>query len=108
MTLTITNGMKGKRIETVGKYCIKDLSAMHQESAFAVIDKMFNDFYEWKKKNAAKKYRVASYDRQLFSDKDHKIVIDFGDHSVFGLIKTNKKEWELLEKYMCKPVNLEV
>ena len=102
MTFTITKGMAGKRVETLGKYSAKDVEDNE-------IDKMFADFYAWKKQvSESKKYRVSSYDRQLFNDKEHKIVIDFGDYSHFGLIKARKKEWEVLENHMCKPVDLEV
>ena len=102
MTLTITKGMDGKRISTIGKYAVNDMEDNE-------IDKMFADFHEWKKNmSESKKYRVSSYDRQLFDDKNRKIIIDFGDYSYFGLIKANKKEWKALENYMCKPVDLEV
>ena len=102
MTLTITKGMTGKRVESLGKYSVKD--AEDNE-----IDKMFADFYDWKKKaNESKKYRTSSYDRQLINSEKHTIVIDFGDYSYFGLIRANKKEWKVLENYKCKPVDLEV
>lgn len=97
MTFTITKGMAGKRVETLGKYSDKE------------VDKMFADFYKWKQSIASKKkYRIASYDRQLFNDKERKIVIDFGDYSYFGLIRASKKEWTAIEDHMNKPVDLEV
>ena len=102
MTFTITKGMAGKRVETLGKY----LANNDEDNE---IDKMFADFYEWKRNvSKIKKYRVSSYDRQIFNDKEHKIIIDFGDYSYFGLIKANKKEWAVLENHWCKPVDLEV
>ena len=39
MTLTITKGMDGKRVETIGKYTSKQ------------IEKMDKDFAKWKKSN---------------------------------------------------------
>lgn len=96
MTFTITKGMAGKRVETLGKYTVKD------------IDKMFVDFFNWKKNANPKKYYVASYERQLINDKEHHIVIDFGDYSYFGLIRANKNEWTALVNHKFKPVDLEV
>lgn len=97
MTFTITKGMAGKRVETLGKYTSDE------------IDKMYADFFNWKKNADSKKYYVASYERHLFNDKDHRIIIDFGDYSYFGLIKTNKKEWPLLMAHKKKRlVDLEV
>ena len=85
MTFTITKGMAGKRVETLGKYIVKNDKDNE-------IDKMFSDFYAQKKHvSESKKYKVSSYDRQLFNDKEHKIIIDFGDYSYFGLIKTSQK-----------------
>ena len=81
MTFTITKGMDGKRVETLGKY---DVSS---------IDKMFADFYDWKQKNKkSKKYYIASYERHIMNDSKHKIIIDFGDYTYFALIKASKKE----------------
>ena len=97
MTLTITKGMDGKRVETIGKYTAKQ------------IDKMNKDFEKWKKSEATqKKYRVQWYDRVIINQKKRKLVIDFGDYSYFGLVRANKVEWEALETYNNKPVDLEV
>ena len=96
MTFTITKGMDGKRVKTIGKYSIDE------------IDKMFKDFINWKMNADSKKYYVASYERHLINDKEHKIIIDFGDYSYFGLIKASKKEWPTLISYRSKPVDLEI
>lgn len=94
ITFTITKGIDGKRIETIGKYLADDDG----------IDKMFYDYNAWKKNAAStKKYAIASYERQIIDDKNHKIMIDFGDYSYFGLIKTSKKEWQTLKEYEVKP-----
>lgn len=97
MTLIITKGMDGKRVETIGKYTAKQ------------IDKMNKDFEKWKKSEAAqKKYRVQWYDRVIINQKKRKLVIDFGDYSYFGLVRASKAEWEALEAHKNKPVDLEV
>ena len=96
MTFTITKGMAGKRVEILGKYTDKE------------IDKMFADFFNWKKNADKDKYYVASYERHLINNEKHQIIIDFGDYSYFGLIKTNNKEWPKLIAHKCKPVDLEV
>lgn len=95
MTFIITKGMAGRKVELIGKYSCDE------------IDKMHIDFIEWKKNNHSK-YRIASYERQLIDDNNHKIIIDFGDYSYFGLIKANKKEWQALQEYQLHPTNLEV
>lgn len=97
MTFTITKGMAGRKVESIGKYTSDS------------IDKMFADFFEWKQKNKdSKKYYIASYERHIMKNEDHQIIIDFGDYSYFGLIKANKKEWKALMEHKCKPVSLEV
>lgn len=97
MTLTITKGMDGKRVETIGKYTANQ------------IDKMDNDFAKWKKsKKAQDKYRIQWYDRVLYKPNDRKLVIDFGDYSYFGLVRANKAEWKAIEEHKSKPVSLEV
>ena len=97
MTLTITKGMNGRRVETIGKYTDKQ------------IDKMNADFAKWKKsKKTQDKYRIQWYDRILINDNEKKLIIDFGDYSYFGLIKANKTEWRALQDHRNKPVKLEV
>lgn len=97
MTLTITKGMNGRRVETIGKYSSNE------------IDKMNADFTKWKKaEKTQKKYRVQWYDRVLVKPNDRKLIIDFGDYSYFGLVKANKAEWKALEEHTNKPVDLEV
>lgn len=97
MTLTITKGMNGKRVETIGKYTAKQ------------IDKMNADFTKWKKaKKTQQKYRVQWYDRVLVKPNDRKLIIDFGDYSYFGLVRASKAEWKALEEHTSKPVDLEV
>jgi len=97
MTLTITKGMDGKRVETIGKYTAKQ------------IDKMDKDFAKWKKsKKAQEKYRIQWYDRVLVFTKKRKLVIDFGDYTYFGLVRANKEEWKALDEHKSKPVSLEV
>lgn len=96
MTLTITKGMAGKRIETIGKYTSDE------------IDQMFVDFFNWKKNASHEKYHISSYERHLFNDNEHKVIIDFGDYLFFALIKTNAKEWKVLMSHRTKPIDLEV
>lgn len=99
MTLNITKGMGGRKVEAIGTYAANE------------IDKMEKDFAKWKKSKAAqKKYCIQWYDRVLFNGKKRQLVIDFGDYSYFGLLKANKKEWEALmaNKNAQKPVKLEV
>ena len=98
MTFTITEGMDGKKVETIGKYSSNE------------IDKMNSDFEKWKNsKKTKKKYRVQWYDRILIRPNDRKMIIDFGDYSYFGLIKANKSDWKALEEYKSKQyVELEV
>ena len=96
MTFTITKGMVGRRIETLGKYSSEE------------IDKMFKDFFNWKMNADPKKYYVALYERHIIDDKKHQIIIDFGDYSYFGLIKASKKEWPVLTSYRSKPIDLEI
>ena len=96
MIFTITKGMDGKRVKTIGKYSIEE------------IDKMFEDFSSWKRNADPKKYYVSSYERHLINSNEHKIVIDFGDYTYFGLIKASKKEWPAIENHRNKPVDLEV
>ena len=97
MTLTITKGMGGRKVELIGKYTSKEVS------------KMENDFAKWKKsKDAQKKYRIQWYDRVLFFNEKRQLVIDFGDYAYFGLVRANKKEWKALEENKSKPISLEV
>ena len=99
MTLTITKGMDGRKVESIGEYSIDQ------------IDKMNADFYHWKeneKKKTDNRYRINYYDRVIFNEKKHRLVIDFGDYSYFGLVKANKKEWEAIKSHESKPVDLEV
>ena len=92
MTLTITKGMDGKRISTIGKYAVNDMEDNE-------IDKMFADFHEWKKNmSESKKYRVSSYDRQLFDDKNRKIIIDI--QKLINIIKTEQTQNQ--RKYYVK------
>lgn len=97
MTLTITKGMDGKRVETIGKYTAEQ------------IEKMDKDFAAWKKsKKAQEKYRIQWYDRVLFKPDVRKLIIDFGDYSYFGLVRANKAEWKALNENKNKPINLDV
>ena len=97
MTLTITKGMDGKRVETIGKYTSKQ------------IDKMDKDFAKWKKsKKTQEKYRIQWYDRVIVKPNDRKLIIDFGDYSYFGLVRANKAEWKALDEHNSKPVSLDV
>ena len=97
MTLTITKGINGRKVEEIGKYSSNE------------IDKMDKDFAKWKNSDAAKeKYRIQWYDRVLFFKEKHRLVIDFGDYSYFGLIKANKTEWKALLEHQNKPVDLTV
>lgn len=97
MTLTITKGMAGRKVELVGKYSANEIS------------KMDKDFAKWKKsKKTQEKYRVQWYDRVIFFPEKQQLVIDFGDYTYFGLVKANKKEWQALEDNKNKPVNLDV
>ncbi|MBP5785476.1 MAG: hypothetical protein J6W16_07845 [Methanobrevibacter sp.] len=97
MTLTITKGMDGKRVETIGKYTAEQ------------IEKMDKDFAAWKKsKKAQEKYRIQWYDRVIYKPEEKKLVIDFGDYSYFGLVKANMSEWKALEEHRNKPIKLEV
>ena len=97
MTLTITKGMDGKRVETIGKFKANE------------IDKMDNAFEKWKKaKKTNEKYRVQWYNRVLFYPDKRKLVIDFGDYSYFGLVRANKAEWKAIEEHKNKPVELDV
>ena len=97
MTFTITKGMAGKRIETIGKYKAPD------------IRKMYVDFYNWKQDPKTKsKHHIASYERHLINNDKHIIVIDFGSYTHFGLIRANKAEWNELMNYRAKPINLDV
>lgn len=95
MTLTVTKGIAGRRIETIGKYSADE------------IDKMYRDFYNWKMSNKGK-YRVEYYERSIIYEKQHKIIIDFGDYSHFALVRASKKEWPALMSHKKKPVNLDV
>ena len=97
MTLTITRGINGRKVESIGEFSAKE------------IDKMDKAFAKWKKSKAAqKKYHIAWYDRVLFYKDKRRLVIDFGDYTYFGLVKANKAEWQALEEHKNKPVNLEV
>ena len=97
MTLTITKGMDGKRVETIGKYTSKQ------------IEKMDKDFAKWKKsKHAQEKYRVQWYDRVIIKADSRKLIIDFGDYSYFGLVRASKADWKALEEHKSKPVSLDV
>ena len=97
MTLTITKGMDGKRVETIGKYTSKQ------------IEKMDKDFAKWKKsKKAQEKYRIQWYDRVIFKPDERKLIIDFGDYSYFGLVRASKAEWKALDEHKNKPISLEV
>ena len=97
MTLTITKGMDGKRVETIGKYTSKQ------------IEKMDKDFAKWKKsKKVQEKYRIQWYDRVIFKPTERKLSIDFGDYSYFGLVRASKVEWKALDEHKNKPVSLEV
>ena len=89
--------MEGKKVESIGTYTVKEIS------------KMDKDFAKWKNaKKTQEKYRVQWYDRLLFKPKKRKIIIDFGDYSYFGLIRTSKAEWEALEQHRSRPVSLDV
>ena len=97
MTLTITQGMEGKKVETIGKYSAKEIAKM--DKAFA----------KWKALQKTKdKYHVACYDRVMFFPERKHIVIDFGDYSYFGLVKATKTEWKAIEEHRDKPVSLDV
>ncbi len=97
MTVTITKGIDGKRVETLGKYTVDQM------------DKMDTDFDEWKKlKSTQKKYRIQWYNRIIFKPTSRKLIIDFGDYSYFGLVRMNKNEWKVFNERANKPVNLDV
>lgn len=92
MKLTITYGMDGRKVHRIGQYPASS------------IDQMIADFNAWKKENA-KKYRITSYERYIMDDKNYKIIVDFGDYSFFGLIKTGKNEWKVLMDHIFKNSN---
>lgn len=100
MKFIITKEMDGRKVESIGEYSIDQ------------IDKMNVDFYNWKeaekKKSSDSKYHINYYDRVIFNEKKHRLIIDFGDYTYFGLVKTNKKEWEAIKNHQRKPVDLEV
>ena len=97
MTLTITKGMNGRKVESLGTFSANE------------IDKMDKAFAKWKNsKDTQKRYRVQWYDRVLFYKEQRRLVIDFGDYSYFGLIKANKKEWQALEDHKNRPIDLDI
>ena len=87
MTFAITKNLGGRAIKVLGKYSIDDIS------------KMYQDYEIWKKNADPKKYKIAWYERRIFDDKKHQIMIDFGDYTYFAVIKANKNEWEPLVNY---------
>ena len=97
MTLTITKGMDGKTVETIGKYSAKE------------INKMNSDFEKWKKlKKTLSKYKIDYYQRIIFREDEQKLIVDFGDYSYFARVKANKSEWRAIKEHMAKPRNLDV
>ena len=96
MKITVVNE-NSKKVETI------DLKCTSFNDAFKKID-------AWKKSKANdKNYRIAYYERNIFNEKEHKLLIDFGDYSKFILIKCNKKEWnDLLNWKSSRKVKLEV
>lgn len=96
MTISLTKGIDGRSIKTIDAKC-KD------------VDTAFERINSWKADAKSEgKYRVAHYDRMLFNEKSHKLIIDFGDYSHFIRVKCTKKEWEDIKAWQCKPVSLEV
>lgn len=96
MKITVTKGMEGRKVEAI------DLDCKTAKKAFKEIEK-------WKNAHASSdKYRVMHYNRVLFLEKKHRLVIDFGDYQYFILVACNAKEWEDIEKWHSRPVDLTV
>ena len=96
MKIFITKGMDGRSIKTIDSNC------QTTEDAFKKI-------YAWKdsEKNNGK-YRICHYDRMIFNDKKHRIIVDFGDYSYFICVKCTKTEWADVEAWHSRPIDLEV
>jgi len=74
MKLQLTKGMFGDVIGQIGD---------ETDNVKTILEHIFN----WKSdENNRRHYKVETYDRLLFDDKNNQIAIDFGDYATFMLI----------------------
>ena len=87
-TVELVDAADGKTLKKLGKF-------KTPEEANAAIT-------EWKSsaENAEKRWY---YERHIFDVKNSKIIIDFGDHDRFIVIKTSKKDYYAFVSYTPPP-----
>ena len=96
MKISITKGMDGRSIKIIDAKCKTVKSA-------------FEEITAWKNAHENNdKYRICHYDRILFKEDEHKLIIDFGDYSYFIRVACSKSEWNDVVAWHNRPVNLEV
>ena len=75
MKLFLTNGMFGDHLKQIGD----DTDD---------VKRILEHIFAWKHNDDnCREYKVESYDRLIFDDKNNRIAIDFGDYMTFMLIE---------------------
>lgn len=96
MKISVTKGMDGRSVKTIDANCKS-------------VKKAFDKINAWKKaEEKHDKYRVMHYDRILFKEDEHKMIIDFGDYAYFIRVACTKDEWKDVIEWHNRPINLDV